>query len=870
MKRMLVLLAGIAGLVGCTIQPMQLGDGTFSFEIGVDKDTAISYTALALKQAGLSTSMLGAGITTPTGSLSPRLAPALSPRTQRSVRLLANEVPECRVASEPSCDENKCVLVENFNDCGEDYKGTITRTFEGSFSSYKVTVVFANYAEKVSSDPEHFTFNGKAILSGTVGADSATLTLSQNGTTKAWMGDKYTAIDVSSTFTLTALNGNTTVNGTQNGTFVESKKVATLSFADLIFEQTCQMGPTNGKVTFAMGEKQAVTSFDGCGQAALDIDGESVNLETAEIVNAFMPPSIYGDNGRIVDGPDRAFFQYWAVKDGNVQEEIQIFHYEEYGLVMGRNRLNDADGDGMLSEGDTQTEWGGKLTISADKLRVEWLFECERPWLELPQQWGDCPGRDEAPDPNTIIAVDEVAYTITEEQLVIEWADKTLTYGHDEPPYLEPTPGNPPDTAVKGRWSVGSSGLYGESEHQFWQNIEIWDGYEDRLTFWMHTVWDLDNDNVLTSSDIMVEKNGIVAFDDNGDIVLYSWETCTQHFDDVARRWANDHDCVYNDTGELEGPFAYSVGEGELVLGGLTYLDADGQPEGGLKPPPHPMEGDWYRTYTNGSGKPVTENLYVGQDEWGYVNVEEIRFIDLDNSGTRTAGDYLQRRQGGLRIEDNGDVTLDFYNLSNYELKADQYDPEDLWWEQINNTTATAVGPFTSLVTNGGSTLLLTSDTDPRSYTTTVPELLTVKATGGWETREPVEGGSIEHRWDLYEQSCGGYWDDVNSVWVDVWCTYVTYQKKQRDQSDLEVYRYSASGTAETAIAFDVPATVWWTEIFEETPDGDGIPQRADILTPQEPAQEDSLTISYGNSREADIAGRTYRRWWDPSVYINH
>ena len=282
--------AALAGLLaGCSFNLQdeldQLGqDIREQIEVQVDKETTIAYTRMALQQAGLSMQQISGTMTGAT------FAPP-----QPSWQTLAESAKAaCVVVSEPSCDNTKCVVTEDYGSCSG-IAGKITRTFEGSFSGYKITVVFANYAEGATSDTDYFSFDGNSVLSGTVTPDSFTLSMSSNGVSGSNFEGRLNEVDVSSTLTLGYSNAQLTLNGTQTGTFKVSKQTATMSLDNLIFEPTCTTGPVNGTITFRMGERDAISNFSACGQAGMTIDGEEIDLNTEDLVAAFVRAEIRTD-----------------------------------------------------------------------------------------------------------------------------------------------------------------------------------------------------------------------------------------------------------------------------------------------------------------------------------------------------------------------------------------------------------------------------------------------------------------------------------------------------------------------------------------------------------------------------------------------
>jgi hypothetical protein len=374
MKRYLIALGLVAGLSSACTLELPTEDDLLNSAIGklqLDKDTALAYTELAMKQAAMATGSLKAQTeaTEKPAAAAPQFRAMLAKAAKaRGYEPAAVTVDECRTFSEMACTESGvCSFEEDYSACGSDYQGKITRKFEGNFEeTYKVTVEFDEYQEKTTADPAYFAFNGSSILTGTLGVSSANLSMHSEGDSGAVFGGKAFTIQTSSDVTFTYLNGELSINGTQTGTVKESSQSTSVSITELKFSADCE-GPISGEVKTLIDGKESLFVVTGCGQATLTVAGQANPVSTEEVAKTFSP-DVGGRAGftSIIEGTNAS-----TLITGSWYREVWIDFYIE----------TDVDGDGTFSGvGDTFSGGYGTLVIGDGSFTPTWNYLYENVW----------------------------------------------------------------------------------------------------------------------------------------------------------------------------------------------------------------------------------------------------------------------------------------------------------------------------------------------------------------------------------------------------------------------------------------------------------------------------------------------------------
>lgn len=393
MKRFLLTLGIAAGLAGCTLTAEDLTIDTPIKKIVVDKDTALAYTEVAMKQAGMSAAAVTAGV--PAGGnvvSAPRIGRAsFRPLFQK----LAVTADQCVQYTDVACtDAGVCSYVEDYTACGTDFGGKIKREFSGTYETYSIKVNFENYSEKPSTDTGHYAFNGLSSMDGQLGYESASLNLHTDGEGASYLGDVLVHIKSSLTVSFKVVGTTLTIDGTQAGTIVESGQAGTLTITGLTFDDTCAQGPTKGTVKTIIDNIETVTTITGCGKGTIVVaGGEASAIDGAQLADTFVPEEGQEEAGfgGIVDGTSGGSLLSgdWVYTDAENYKSISLYDYDGVLSIwyydeqdMGPNGYFYDDGDyysygnGIVAYDDTQVTitWDSFSTYQIDSLNGDQII----------------------------------------------------------------------------------------------------------------------------------------------------------------------------------------------------------------------------------------------------------------------------------------------------------------------------------------------------------------------------------------------------------------------------------------------------------------------------------------------------------------
>lgn len=572
MKRFLLALGLTAGLAGCTLPTVddliqdQVG------KLGVDKDVVLAYTEVAMKQAALASAALNAQTqATEKPTASPQFKALLAKAAaSRPVKPSAVSIEQCATYSELACTASGvCSYTENYSACGTDYKGEIVRTFEGDFETYKVTVEFKGYQEKTSADTGYFAFDGKSIMTGTIGLSSANLSMHTEGNSSAVFGGVAFTLKTSSDVTFTFLNGVLSVNGTQSSNVVESGQATSMSITELKFDGECA-GPLSGTVTTTIDGKESVIAVTGCGQATLTVGGDANPVSTEELAKTFAPktPASEGLSG-LFEGTaaDSLLTGAWYYETATEREYLFIQEWED-SVYIDYYYEHDVNADGEFYGVNDEFEGGfGTIVIGDGSFTPQWDFLYSGHWAYDSEMGGNTQMFDSE---QNNVAGSAMTFSLKgNSQLIVN--GRTYNNLNGTADYAEPgqVGGDEPSASsweLVGYWVYSTATVY-----------ETWDIYEDATGFtYLYYQKAIDEDvdgEFYMNTDTNEYAYGELVHDGSSFTPMWNFHATDTFTDDLGNYNVTVHYDAYDNGGTLQtaSPLTYSVSGGTATIGGQSF-----------------------------------------------------------------------------------------------------------------------------------------------------------------------------------------------------------------------------------------------------------------------------------------------------------
>lgn len=573
MKRYLIALGLAAGLgSACTFDiPADDIVNQAAGKLAIDKDTVLAYTEVAMKQAAMASSSLKAQTAaTEKPADSPQFKALMAKAAAgRQFKPSAVTLEQCVTYTELACTESGvCSYTEDYSACGTDFKGEIKRTFEGDFDTYKVTVEFKGYQEKTTTDAGYFAFDGKSIMTGTLGVASANLSMHTEGTAGAVFGGVALSTKTSSDVTFTFLNGVLSVNGTQSATVVESGQATSMSITELKFDGECA-GPVSGEVKTTIDGKESVIAVTGCGQATVTVGGQANPVSTEELAKTFAPktPASTGFAG-LFEGTqaDSLLTGAWYYESHTERKSLFIDEWE--GTVyINYYYEHDVDADGEFYGVGDEFEGGyGTLDVGDGTFTPQWDYLFNGHWAFDAEMGGNTQVYDS--EQNGVAGTAMEFSLKGNSELIVDGTTYTNLNGtgdYSEPGYgggSEPTMSS---FVLNGYWMNSTSSI-----------DESWYIYEDSAGytyFDYHKAVDVDMNGFYLTDDTVEHGYGQFVYDAGTFTPMWQYHATDTYIDDVGNFTTSVIYDAYDNSGALftDSPIDYSVVGATATIGGQSF-----------------------------------------------------------------------------------------------------------------------------------------------------------------------------------------------------------------------------------------------------------------------------------------------------------
>jgi hypothetical protein len=224
--------------------------------VHADAVRALRRVSTAVRQLGVVTAALTPGAVTTRGVLQGPFAVA----APRLFSPFGAKVEACKPTASVACVAHTCTAVQDFSAC-DAMAGSLERTFAGNFSdgTYKLTLVFRDYAEGASTAAGYLRLDGTAVVTGVIGENQAELHVVTQLQAVYREGGALVTTAWQSDLAVVARDGKVTLDGAQHGAG------DVLRLSQVVFDGACKQGPVAGGIDVQLPSGDAHVIIVRCG-----------------------------------------------------------------------------------------------------------------------------------------------------------------------------------------------------------------------------------------------------------------------------------------------------------------------------------------------------------------------------------------------------------------------------------------------------------------------------------------------------------------------------------------------------------------------------------------------------------------------------